>query len=171
MNGFSERLKKIIKKKGLSQAEAAKLCGIAQQSLNYILNNNLKCSKLAPQIAVALDVDLEWLIYGTGKSSLSKLYDLPILHSAYMLKKYLNRELDLESLGITVIDTFLGDNAFAYLTKPDEMAICGDTSPTPPNTNIKDFLTLSNEGIIIITKEQGKISFPIFEWRKRNEDF
>lgn len=168
MCNFSDRLNTIIKKRGLSQAEAAKLCGIAQQSLNYIINSKLKSSKLAPQIAEALGINPEWLIYGTGKPELSKLYDLPIIHSAYMLKKFINRELDLETLEIAIIDKFLGHNAFAFLTKPNEMAICGDLL----QKGISDeFLTLSNEGVIIITKKPEEASFPIYEWRRRHEDF
>ena len=168
MDTFSDRLKKIIEKRGISQAEAAKLCGIAQQSLNYIINSNLKGSKLAPQISSALDINPEWLIYGTGKPDISKLYDLPIMHSAYMLKKHLSDELGQESFGTTVVEVYLGQRSFAYLTKPNEMAICAD-----PDTTFKtaDFLVLTSEGIIMISQKKLNLSFPIFEWRKRNEDF
>lgn len=170
MCNFSDRLNTIIKKRELSQTEAAKLCGIAQQSLNYIINSKLKSSKLAPQIAEALNINPEWLIYGTGKPELSKLYDLPIIHSAYMLKKLMNRELDLKTLETTVIDKFLGHGAFAYLTKPNEMAICGESSQKE-SVSTKEFLTLSNEDMVIITVKKEKLSFPIFEWRRRYEDF
>ena len=164
---FSKRLKQIIDKKRISQAEAARLCGIAQQSMNYILKNDLKSSKLAPQIADALAVNPEWLIYGEGRPEIAIVNEIPIIHSVYMLKKYICHSLPLETLEFTVIDTFLGNKSFAYLIKPTKMAICTDNFDGFKHS---EYLSLKDNETIITTKPI-KISFPIFEWRERYEDF
>lgn len=164
---FSERLKKILHIKNLSQAQAAKACGIAQQSMNYIINSDLKSSKLAPQIASALNVNPDWLIYGTGRPDILQIANIPLLQSVSMLKKFIRGNLAIDLLDFTVIDSYLGNNAFAYLLKPKEMLICADSSHEIINF---EYLTLENDEIVI-TKKAKKISFPIFERRKRYEDF
>lgn len=164
---FSMRLKEILHSKNLSQGQAAKICGISQQSIHYIIKSNLSNSKLAPQIASALNINSDWLIYGLGKPDLLHVSNLPILHSVHMLKKFLQGNIEIASLDLTIIDTYLGDNAFSYLFKPKEMLICADNTHQISNT---DYLTLHNDEIII-TKQPKKLSFPIFERRKRCEDF
>lgn len=164
---FSKRLKQVIESRSISQAEAARLCGIAQQSLNYILKNDLKSSKLAPQIADALNINSEWLIYGEGRPEITTVNELPIIHSPYMLKKYLAGSLAPDALEFTVIDVFLGGRAFAYLLKPTKMAICAD--PTE-GRKTNEYLSLKDDEVIISPLPE-QISFPIFEWRSRDEDF
>jgi transcriptional regulator with XRE-family HTH domain len=167
MNTFAERLKFAISKRGISQAEAARNAGMSQQSINYIINNNLHSSKLAPQLAAGLDISTEWLIYGTGKFEESKVYELPILKSPYEVLKFINKDIINENgLSYTVIDTDLGDNAFAYLLEPNKIAICS----TLDKFNSLQYLTLTTCSATI-TKEKGELSFTIFEWRQRHVDF
>ena len=123
---FSKRLKEILEQKNLTQAEVAKLCGVSQQSINYIINNKLKSSKLAPILAEALKINPEWLTYGKGRQETAPIYELPILHSVYMLKKFTGDTLPHDNLEFTTIDQFLGPTAFAYLLKPTKMIICTD---------------------------------------------
>lgn len=168
MNTFAERLKIAIEKRGISQSEAARLCGIAQQSLNYIITNNLNSSKLAPQISAALGVNPEWLILGQGKFEENRVYELPIIHSPYMLKKFIRNELKANSLDYTVINTNLGDLAFAYLLDAKKMVICS----TEVNTQNQKMEYLNIEdSATSVTNKKGKFSFPIFEWRIRNVDY
>lgn len=164
---FSKRLKQVIENKNISQAEAARLCGIAQQSMNYILKNDLKSSKLAPQISEALNINPEWLIYGEGRPEMTVVNEVPIIHSPYMLKKFISGSLPQETLEFTVIDNFLGNKAFAYLVKSTKMVICADNLS---NFKCHEYLILKDNEIIISTKKT-KSSFPIFEWRERYEDF
>lgn len=168
MNTFAERLKIAIGKRGISQAEAARLCGIAQQSLNYIITNNLVASKLAPKIASSLGISPEWLIFGHGKFEETKIYEIPIIHSPYMLKKFLNREIDKNSMEYTVIDASLGDSAFAYLIEAKKIAIC---SMEAIRTGTSYFLNLKDAVVTISENEIGGVSFPVFEWRIRSVDF
>lgn len=169
MNTFAERLKIAIAKRGISQAEAARLCGIAQQSLNYIIANNLTSSKLAPQIASSLSINPEWLILGQGKFEEDKIYELPIIHSPYMLKKFFKNELDENSLDYTVINTDLGDLAFSYLIETKKMIICSTTIVGTPNQKI-EYLSI-DDLVASVTDTKRELSFPIFEWRIRNVDF
>ena len=164
---FSKRLKQILEKKNISQTKAAKLCGIAQQSMNYIINNELQSSKLALQIAEALDINPEWLICGEGHPDMTLANEVPILLTPSMLEKHIDNSLTPDILKFTVIDTFLGDQAFAYLVKPTELAICADNNT---QSNTKKFLVLQDNKIIISNKP-NTLSFPIFEWRTRHEDF
>lgn len=169
MNTFAERLKIAIAKRGISQTEAARLCGIAQQSLNYIIANNLNSSKLAPQIASSLGINPEWLILGHGKFEENKIYELPIIHSPYMLKKFVQKELDANSLDCITINIDLGDLAFAYILETRKMIICSTEIKNTQNQKI-EYLSIE-ELTASITDKKGKLSFPIFEWRIRNVDY
>lgn len=169
MNTFAERLKIAIAKRGISQAEAARLSGIAQQSFNYIIANNLKSSKLAPQIASSLGINPEWLILGQGKFEENKIYELPIFHSPYLLKKFIKMDLDENSLEYTAINVDLGDRAFAYLLETKKMVICSTNVINAQDQKIQ-YLTIE-ELAASITETKGELSFPIFEWRIRNVDY
>jgi len=170
MKTFAERLKIAISKRGISQAEAARMCGIAQQSLNYIITNNLNSSKLAPLIASSLGINPEWLILGVGKFEECKIYELPIIHSPYMLSKFMKRELDENSLTYTVINDYIGDCAFAYLIENRKMVICTTNASRAYNNNKIEYLNI--EGMVAtVTEKEGGFSFPIFEWRIRNVDY
>lgn len=168
-NTFAKRLKLAIEKRNISQAEAARKCGISQQSINYIINNNLKSSKLAAQIASALCINPEWLISGRGKFEESKVYEIPIIHSVNMLNKFIQKKIDLNSLSYTVIDRYLSDLVFAYLIKPKKMLICYDETAIA-DIVASQYLTVEND-TVSITDQKYDFSFPIFEWRLRNEDF
>ncbi len=163
---FSNRLKKILESKGMSQAEAARQCNIAQQSMNYILNSNLKSSKLAPTIADALNINIDWLLTGEGRPETINTIEIPIIHSPYMLKKFLNGALTLDTLEYTIVDKFLGTHAFAYLITSKEMIICSEK----PIDN-SDFLIILDDEVIISDENTENTSFFIFEKRVRTYDF
>lgn len=166
MNTFAERLKFAINKSNLSQAEAARKSGIAQQSINYIINNNVNSSKLAPQIASALGINPEWLVYGRGKLEETCVYEIPIFNTPYLLIKFLNQDIDENTVKYTVIEIDLGDNAFAYLIEPQKLAICSSII----ETDTTEYLTLTPSSVIV-SKSKGETSFAIFEWRHRYVNF
>ncbi len=166
MTTFAQRLRLALERKGISQAEAARQAHISQQSINYIINNNLKSSKLAPKIASVLNINPEWLIYGTGKFQETKIYELPLIHSLYLLNKFLKQSVDEEQMEYIVTDKYLGDSSFAYLLTPKKLAICcGDGSIAS-----REYLTIANDTICITCDKQQQ-SFAIFEWRIRHVDF
>lgn len=164
---FAERLKKALDKKKISQAEAARRCGISQQSINYIISNNVSSSKLGPAIASALKINPEWLIYGTGSFEEAKIYQVPLIHSLYMLNKFLKNELGKNSYDCVIIDTYIGNSAFAYLVAPKEIVVC--STEKSPSIGAQ-YLTIKNSAIII-TDNKEELSFSIFEWRKRYVNF
>lgn len=172
MQNFSDRLKNTLKKKGLSQTKVAKMCGVSQQSLNYTIKKGKKSPQLAVNLSNILNISPEWLISGKGRPEIPNVYAIPIIHSAYMLKKYLNNALaEDEKMQFTFSDSFLGNMAFAYLIKPKELVVCADNTTTH---TAEQFLSLAaEEGIVEITatSTKNKLSFPIIEWRKRTLDF
>lgn len=167
METFAKRLKLAIEKRALSQAQAARQCGVTQQSINYIISNDLKSSKLAPQIASSLGINPEWLICGRGKFEETQFYEIPIIHSLYMLKKFLNQELDNNALDYTVVDADLGPGAFAFLLEPKKLLICAKALDP---THHKQYLTIQDSNLLVTDKKK-ELSFPIFEWRTRDVDF
>jgi transcriptional regulator with XRE-family HTH domain len=166
MNTFAQRLSHAIENKGLSQAEAARRSGISQQSINYIIKNDLPSSKLAPQIAAALDINPEWLTYGKGKPAEPCIYKLPIIHSGLMLKKFLSQDNSKETFDFTVTEFDLGNRAFAYLLKPNELLICADRDLDDAD----QYLCLSNS-TVEIKKIKTELAFPIFERRRKYVDY
>ena len=172
MQNFSDRLKNTLKKKGLSQRKAAKMCGVSQQSFNYTINKGKKSPQLAVNLSNILNISPEWLISGKGRPEVPSVYAIPIIHSAYMLRKYLNNALaEDEKMQFTFSDGFLGNMAFAYLIKPKEIVVCADNSAAH---TAEQFLSFSaEEGAVAITAKpiKSKLSFPIIEWRKRTLDF
>lgn len=164
---FAERLKLILDQKGLSQAEAARLIGVTQQSINYIINNNLATSKMAPKFAESLHVNPEWLIFGKGTPESTAIYEIPIIHSAHMLEKFLANELK-EVNAVTTTDRYLGTHAFAYLLQPTELIICAEQGF---NSSLVEYLCLDAKEIYIAKEPESKACYPIFEWRKRYEKF
>lgn len=166
MKTLAERLQVALNRRGISQAEAARKSGIAQQSINYIIKNRLTSSKLAPQIASAIGVNPEWLIYGRGPFEEAAVYKLPILHSAYMLIQLLNDDLNQNGLRYTVTDMDLGDNAFAYLLEPKRMALCTQVK----GLTASQYLILQPTTVTVSDEEEGT-AFRIVEWRTRDTDF
>lgn len=167
MSTFAERLKQVMDRQGLSQAEAASRCGISQQSINYIIKKNVETSKLAVKIAEGLKVNPDWLIYGKGRIEELTVHEVPIIHSVYMLKKFMLNKLKEEAFENTAIDRYLGHEAFAYMWNLKEMLICFDKSM---NITAYEYLTVRESSTLITTSEE-EMSFPIFEWRIRYEDF
>ena len=173
MATLAERIKSALSKRGLSQAEAAKRCGISQQSINYIINKNLKASKLAAQIASGLQVNPEWLIYGTGKLENPEIYEIPVIHSANMLERFLCGG-ELDSLTETVLlSQNLGEYVFAYLFASNKLAICSSVEQLPDNLKFIEFLVLKNNQVCVEKGKQSPVGehFLIYEWRTRNVNF
>jgi len=165
METFADRLQYILTQKGLSQRQMSELCGISQQSLSYIITNNLNKSKLGPQIATALEIDSRWLADGVGTPETLTLTVLPILQSPLQLKHFINGSLRQSEYEKTVINEDLADNAFAYLLDLKKMVICD-----PNAQNTFEYISLINANVSV-TSTKHTLSFPIVEWRIRNEEF
>jgi SOS-response transcriptional repressor LexA len=68
LDTFSQRLNYVMSYKQFSQSALARMIGVKPQSIQYLCHNNAKSSRLTPQIAEALEVNLEWLALGVGKT-------------------------------------------------------------------------------------------------------
>ena len=165
MDTFADRLQHILSQKGLSQRQLSDLCGISQQSLSYIITNNLNKSKLAPQLATALKIDYRWLADGIGTPDLLSFTVLHILQSARQLKQFIQGTLDADSTEKTLTNENLPENAFAYLLDLNKMVICN-----PAIDHTREFISLVDSSVQV-TKEPHAFSFPIVEWRIRHEEF
>lgn len=64
VSNLAPRLIKSRTDKGLSQQELAKLSGVSQQTISSIESGKAKNSRFVADLAVALDVNLEWLMTG-----------------------------------------------------------------------------------------------------------
>ena len=168
MTTFAERLKKALDKLNISQAEAARRCGVTQQSINYIISNNLKASKLAVKIAASLDINPNWLIYGEGNFVETKYYEIPVFDNVYDLLKYSNNDLDKATWRHVVIDIYLGDLAFAFLVDSQKLAICCQKEY---NDQPIEFLCIIGAEIQICKEPCDSLSFSIIEWRSRRANF
>ena len=168
MKTFAQRLLAAINKIGISQTEAARRCGISQQSMHYIISKNLETSKLAAKIAHGLDVNPDWLIYGEGSFQDQKVYQVPIIKTAKELQLFLCDGLDLNSVSYAYTDTDLGEKPFAYLQEPNKMAICCTNKPEL-SSNL-GYLCLKNDTIVFLNIPKNKY-FLVFEWRNRCVSF
>lgn len=122
---LASRLKKILKDKNLTQKEAADIIGISAQSLNYIITNDLKTSKLAPKIAIKLGINSDWLLFGKGRPMEPTFYEVPIFNNSFCLEEYLhNNSLPDSKTEFTVIDKDLGPKSFAFLRSKKELIFC-----------------------------------------------
>lgn len=168
MKTFAERLKMALDKIGISQAEAARRCNISQQSINYIISNNLEQSKLAVKIASSLDINPEWLIYGVGKFKETTYYEIPVLNSAFQILKFINNDLDIETVPCLASELYFGELIFAYLVEPNELAICCQKEYTLPALK---YLCIVGSKVEITKEPLTDLFFGIIEWRKRCASF
>ena len=59
-----KRMKDLMESKNLTQAGLADIVGVRQQSIQKILSNEIGKPRHLPEIARALDVSIEFLLYG-----------------------------------------------------------------------------------------------------------
>lgn len=87
---FAERLQFIMKKLNISANDLEKISGVKRQSITYIINNNLDKSKLANQLANALNVSYDWLTYGIDDGSFINVTEIILFDDIYILLSFLN---------------------------------------------------------------------------------
>lgn len=72
MNTFNERFKIAYAKSNLSQHELAKAVGVTQPAIYKLVKGESKSFRKIPELARALNVNLEWLFSGIGDSGLDE---------------------------------------------------------------------------------------------------
>ena len=164
---LGSRLKKILKDKNLTQKDAAEIVGISAQSLNYIITNDLKTSKLAPKIAMKLGIHSDWLLYGKGRPMEPVFFEVPIVNNTFALEKFIQQEDTLDNISdFAVIDYDLGPNAFAYLLNKRELVFC---HPYESNITSNLFLCINFSDNIVELKEEksSENSFSVYAILKK----
>ena len=69
MTNFAQRIKDLIKERGITQAELARQVGTKQQTISYLIrgDSNTQSSRYAAKIASVLGVNPLWLQTGEGQ--------------------------------------------------------------------------------------------------------
>ena len=159
---LGERLERAIFESQLTQSQLAEKAGVTQQSISYIIKNNLKESKLAPKLADALGVDPSWLILGVGTLSKSSAYEIPIINCFVQLQKLLRDQQTTFTAPILFTENYLGKLAFAYQTELRQVAICTEKD----TFSAEEFLLIEPNSFQVIC-EPRESAYPIYEWRSR----
>jgi transcriptional regulator with XRE-family HTH domain len=167
MLNFSQRLESFLKEKGISQSEAARRCDLKQQTISYILKNNLTSSKLAPKIAEGLNIRLDWLVHGEGVSDERNIIEIPLISNYKMLKSFVTKN-DVNFDSFVYMDKYIGLKSFAYLYRSNVIIVCYDPK-------IKDigfeYLNFIEEEPLITNEKKREDCFVVLERRIRHEDF
>ena len=154
--------------KGLSQNDVARICGIRQGSVSYILLNNIKKSKLSVDLSKGLGVNHEWLTDGKGIISEIKSYSIPIFKSILKLISALKNSDEMENVEYTFTsDKQTAINSFCFI-KNKIVYICRNDIVVGGQTSEKIYLNITNifnEEISVENKIHGPLSFEILEIR------
>lgn len=174
MKTLAERLKYMLYKLDLNQADAAKKVGISQQSFNYLIRNNVSESKLSSKIADKLQVNPEWLIYGRGEMLPSPIYSIPIIKDYLTLMLYLNdREVGIDIKKI-LSASYISEKPFSVNVENNKIAICSNRYNTEENDRIKkkEYILFDESNSYFIVDIEGlnkKNIYHIIEWRIYND--
>jgi transcriptional regulator with XRE-family HTH domain len=167
MKSLSERLRYVLFEKKLSQADAARRCGITQQAISYIIKNSVDSSKLSQQIAEGLSINHDWLIYGTGRMNNARGLKVPFIDNYFLLKAFIsgtNTEIKFKYIS-TEYD--YGEKAFAFQINNFEKVICCPVGNTEKNLNRNEYITIS-ENNISPNSEKSENTYIICERRLYN---
>lgn len=174
METLAERIKFILKEKGINQVEAARLCGIHQQSISHIIRSNLKESKLSPRIADGLNINPEWLIHGKGTYKKSIIIRIPLLNNNIEILNYIkNNSLDNDHKYF-LINYRLEGKPFAYQFSNKEVFVCGQICSDEKLKVLKnEYIYLTLEDVILSKDipENSPFVFQIYERCTKNVIF
>lgn len=164
MKNLSDRIKFALYKLDISQTEAARRCGMSQQSMHYIIRKNVDSSKLANQIAVGLKISPEWLISGKGKFENPETDNIPIIDNVITLNYFINGGNIKDSADFIVSSTYFDKVSFAYLVECNKIAICLSKECEIKDTIVTEYLIIKDRSIEISNKKTED-SYQIVEWR------
>ncbi len=121
MNQFGERIRQMLKERGISQAQLARMIQVKQQTISYICapSSPATSSRYTHKIAAALGVNAEWLQTGEGSptapsipSEASRTLPVPVVAPEYV-NAYLSGDFDTMSSLLLMTDVKVGGQAFA----------------------------------------------------------
>ncbi|WP_434526011.1 helix-turn-helix domain-containing protein [Photorhabdus asymbiotica] len=174
MKNLADRLKFVLYKLDISQAEAAKRCRLAQQSLNYIIRNNLDESKLSNRIAEGLNLNPEWLISGKGNFRNPEIYRVPLIDNYFSLGLYIRGQELGEDTQYLLTTRFLGNRPFAKQTEKNKIAVCCSKEFEIESVFFNEYLYITEDYCKVVESKDlydQRNVYTICEWRVYNVDF
>lgn len=174
LDTLAERLAYIMEKNKYSHNDVARLCGIKQGSVSYILAKNLDKSKLSNDIATGLNISYEWLTEGLGNEVKTYISKVPLFDSILDCIKYVQKPNSTEvSKYESVSVTYASDHLFSYSINDRIIVICSliedKKSGMGLYLNVIDLIYNK----ISLTKDidaRATVSFVIHELRLRSID-
>jgi len=169
METLAERLKYVLYKLDLNQVEAARLIGISQQSINYILRNNLNTSRLSVRIAEGLQINPEWLLTGKGEWQPEKINKIPIINDNLILQLYFRDNSLTKDTKYILSNRDLGKKPFAVQIEDNKLCICTRVDEyKEKDSYLKDDYLYINDCEIKISKKDTNnpdAGYKVIEWR------
>ncbi|MBM7070749.1 helix-turn-helix transcriptional regulator [Shewanella sp. 202IG2-18] len=163
---FGERLDYTLRTLHINQSELSRRSGVAQQTINYIIQRKLHKSKFAYQLADALNVNPTWLVHGFGRFESSFSRDTPIIRSYVDLQTFLRQGQLPNHNKYLIVEQDLGESCFAFQTDLTEVIICTNQD----TFGAKEFLKIEPLQIEIVINP-GSNTYPIYEIRRRCNEF
>jgi hypothetical protein len=125
LDTLANRLAYIMEKNKYSHNDVARLCGIKQGSVSYILAKNLNKSKLSNDIATGLNISYEWLTEGLGSEVKTYISKVPLFDSILDCIKYVQEPNSVEvSKYESISITYAYDKLFSYAITDKITVIC-----------------------------------------------
>lgn len=159
---FAQRLRTVMERKNLNTVEVAKLAGVSRQSVNYILNNNLKSSKLSLQFALALNVSYDWLARGIDDNSFLELNEILVFTDIFDLIQYIHTKKTDNIRKSVSYNKLLQKDAFVFLNKANNTYYYCSTDKSIESSQYIN-IDLEHNTFNIVNKSTTKTCFPIVE--------
>ena len=184
-NRLGKRIKDLLRERGMTQAELARLVGTKQQTISYIVAEATpaQSSRYTHKIAEVLGVNPNWLQSGEGDRHTAivpisvhgqqiRVHQVPVLTHDSVSIFLAGREIDPK--GMLMTDRADRDRTFALEIEGDSMAPvfkAGDRVVI--NTTVRpepgDYVAAQADGIVLFRRYRAR--HPGFELVPENEDW
>lgn len=194
---LGSRLERCLKEKRLSQAELARIAGVRQQTVNYLIQSGATSSSYAIRIAAALGVNPAWLQDGVGNPhdptalvssgpgvSMVQARWVPRIKMFQQLEKFLNEGTDTaEDADLVVTTAQVSGRAFCMevegrsMEKGDDGFRQGDEIICDPMVSAEpgDYVVAAVGNVLMLRKYRSltpmHLGQPRFELVPLNPDF
>lgn len=167
---MGDRIKATLALRGLSQAELARLAGVKQQTISYIVNTEAAAgsSRYTTKIAEVLGVNPGWLLTGDGSQldptvpvqmdgKLVKVSKVPVI-SAADVQAHLDGR-NVEARGVLMVEDAAssfaleieGESMSPKFTQGDHVIIRTDLAPEPG-----DYVAALYEGAVMFRRFRAR---------------
>ena len=164
---LADRLQFLINERGYSHNDVARLCGIKQGSVSYILAKNLRKSKLANEMADGLNVSYEWLTKGEGPMTIEKAYAIPLFKNVFDAVKFYKNDFSGEVPAYTYSNKkTLASQTLAIEFAEQYTCICAFHSALQDEVSCYlDLSDILNNKVALQATRENPNDFPVVELR------